>query len=261
MGKISSLIRDSFGKKRFNSAVILAAGNGTRFSEEKAKQFTEILGVPLLVRSALAFEESDLIHEIVVVTRSSEIDNCRKMLRSYGITKATRIVQGGETRQESAKNGFDAVNPACDFVAIHDAARCLVTSEMIEAVIESAYVDGAAVAASKVTDTIKRTSLSGIVKETISREDLWAVQTPQVFMADMYRAAAYTAVKDNFAGTDDSILCERIGFGVRMVDCGRTNIKITYPEDVLFAEKIIETRETTEKDYENRTWLRRTQIL
>ncbi len=243
MGKLSSLIRAAAGKKRFNSAVILAAGSGKRFSDDRAKQFAEVGGESVLVRSARAFEECEFISEIIVVTREADTEGCRNILKKNGITKVTRVVAGGDTRQKSAKNGFDAVNPACDFVAIHDAARCLVTPEMIEAAMETAYVHGAAACAAKATDTIKKTDGANTIKETVDRENCWLVQTPQIFMADMYRAAAYMAEKDKIDATDDCALCERLGFKVKLVDCGKTNMKITYPEDIVIAEAILKYRE------------------
>lgn len=246
MGKLSALIRSVSGKKRFNSAVILASGSGTRFDAQKAKQFVEIDGISILVRSAMAFQQSELIDEIVLVTRQADIEGCRNILAQNGITKLTNVVAGGDTRQKSAKTGFDAVNPIAEYVAIHDAARCLVTSEMIEAVMETAYSIGAAACASRVTDTIKRTNGASQITETIDRENTWLIQTPQVFMADMYRAAAYMAEKDHITATDDCALAERLGFQIQLVDCGRTNIKITYPEDIIIAEAILASRKKTE---------------
>ncbi len=251
MGKLSSLIRAASGKKRFNSAILLAAGSGTRMNDDRAKQFMEIRGLPMVVRSALAFEQSSEIHEIVVVTRAADIEGCQKILRDHGITKLTKVVAGGSTRQESAKLGFDAVNPACDFVAIHDAARCLITPDNIEAVMETAYVSGAAACASMVVDTIKKTNGANTITETIDRENTWLVQTPQVFMADMYRAAAYMAVKEHVNATDDCALCERLGFQVKLVNTDRFNIKVTYPEDIRMAEMILDIREQTKKGKEN----------
>lgn len=243
MGKLSSLIRAAAGKKRFNSAIILAAGSGRRFSDDTAKQFVEVAGESVLVRSAKAFENSELISEIIVVTRQADVEGCRNILKENGITKTTRVVAGGDTRQKSAKNGFDAVNPACEFVAIHDAARCLVTPEMIEAAMESAYVHGACACATKATDTIKKTDGANSITETVNRDNAWLVQTPQIFMADMYRAAAYMGEKDNVEATDDCALCERLGFKVKLVDVGKTNMKITYPEDIIIAEAILKYRE------------------
>ena len=247
MGRLSELIRQTAGKKRFNSAIILAAGSGTRFDDKRAKQFTEIDGVTVLVRSASVFEKSSLIDEIIVVTRQADVEGCRNMLASAGITKLTRVVAGGDTRQKSAKIGFDAVNPECDFVAIHDAARCLITAEMIEAAMESAYVNGAAACASRVTDTIKRTNGADMITETLDRENAWLVQTPQIFMADMYRAAVYTAEKDGIRATDDCAIVERLGFKIKLVDCGWTNIKITYPDDRVRAEHILRQRAEEEE--------------
>ena len=248
MGKFSDLIRRTAGKKRFSSAIILAAGSGTRFDDNKAKQFFEIDGVSVLVRSASAFEESSLIDEIIIVTRQADVEGCRNILRSAGISKLARVIAGGDNRQQSAKLGFDAVNPECDFVAIHDAARCLVTPGMIEAAMESAYVTGAAACASRVVDTLKRTNGADMITETIDRENAWLVQTPQIFMADMYRAAAYMAEKEHVIATDDCALAERLGFKVQLVDCGKTNIKITYPEDVVIAEAILAHRKKQGKE-------------
>lgn len=243
MGKLSSLIRAAIGKKRFTSAIILAAGSGKRYSDDRAKQFELIRGESVLVRSARAFEECELISEIIVVTREADVDGCRNILREKGITKVTRVTAGGDTRQKSAKNGFDAINPESEFVAIHDAARCLVTPEMIEAAMESAFVHGAAACGAKATDTIKKSDGADNITETVDRSNCWLVQTPQIFMADMYRAAAYMAVKDNIDATDDCALCERLGFKVKLVDCGKTNMKITYPEDIVIAEAILKYRE------------------
>lgn len=243
MGKLSALIRAAGHEKRFNSAVILAAGSGKRFSDDTAKQFVEIAGESILVRSAKAFEASEEIDEIVVVTRETDVIGCRKILEKAGVTKVTRVIGGGDTRQASAKRGFDAVNPAAAYVAIHDAARCLVTPEMIEAVFECAYVAGAAAAAARNPDTIKRTDGNDLVRETVERENTWLVQTPQVFRAEIYRAASYMAARDAVTATDDCALCERLGFPVRLVDCGPTNIKITYPEDAVMAEAILKARE------------------
>ncbi|MBQ7930368.1 MAG: 2-C-methyl-D-erythritol 4-phosphate cytidylyltransferase [Clostridia bacterium] len=243
MGDISKIIRQAAGAKRFCSAVILAAGSGRRFDDSRAKQFMEIGGESVLIRSVRVFQQSELYQEIVVVTRQADIEGVRNTLVSAGMTKVTRVIAGGDTRQESAKRGFDAVNPACTYVAIHDAARCLLTDEMLDAVMESAFVTGAAACAQRAVDTLKRTNGNNDITETIDRENCWQVQTPQVFLADMYRAASYLAEKDHVLATDDCALCERLGFSVRLVDCGRTNMKITYPEDVVIAEAILAARE------------------
>ena len=227
------------GKKDFVSAVILAAGSGERFSGTEEKQFAVIAGTPVIVRSCTAFQDSPLIDEIVVVAKGSETDGIRNMLQKSGITKLTRVTPGGDTRQQSAKKGFDAVNPDADYVMIHDAARCLVTGKIIKDVLDSAKLDGAASAATKATDTIKTADIFDMVDGGVDRHKAWIVQTPQAFRADMYRAAAYLAVKNGFEGTDDTSLVQEIGFKVKMVECGKKNIKITYPEDAVIAEALI----------------------
>ncbi len=241
MKKLSSIIKKA-GKPRFNSAVILAAGSGSRFSEDTAKQFFILDGKPVFLRSVEAFEKCEYISEIVIVTRVADVVGIKNIISDAGIKKVTSIVAGGETRQKSAKIGFDKVNPECDFVAIHDAARCLVTPEMIIKAFDSAYINGASACASRAVDTIKKCDSLGNIKETIDRENVWNVQTPQVFMADMYRAAAYTAEKEHFTATDDCQLCEKIGFRVNLVNCGNTNMKITSPEDVIIAKAILDSR-------------------
>lgn len=249
MGKITEIAKllSTGNKKRFNSVVVLASGSGSRFGSSTAKQFTELDGIPVFIRSLIAFENSTETDEIVLVTRENDIKGCRALADKYGLTKVVRIVGGGDTRQESALRGFEAVNPECDFVAIHDAARCLVTSEMIDSTFREAFITGCAACASKATDTIKKCDNNGNIIETIDRESIWNVQTPQIFMAEMYRAAAYSAKKDNVTATDDCMLCERLGFKVRLVDCGKTNMKITYPEDIAIAKAILDYRKEKER--------------
>ncbi len=234
--------KDADGKKLFNSAVILAAGSGSRFDAERKKQFAEIDGIPVIVRSASAFNDCDFISEIVVVTVANEVDGCRKILEDAGITKLTKVVAGGSTRQKSSKIGFDNVNPLCDYVAIHDAARCLVTEQMIYDTFEAAYSYGASAAAEKVVDTVKRADAAGLVKETLDRREIWLAKTPQTFKAEVYRAASYMAEKDGFEGTDDVSLAEHLGFKVKLTDCGTENIKLTYPEDEFRMVQILERR-------------------
>ena len=243
MGKIAAAIRDTFGKPRFCSAVILAGGSGTRFSSQTPKQFTKIAGKTVLLRAAEAFEKCGEVSEIIVVTTADTVEKTRSLLRKNGINKLTRVVVGGNTRTKSAKNGFEAVNPACEFVAIHDAARCLITPDMITEAFQAAFVVGAAACASRCTDTIKKCDASDRIRSTIERDHVWTVQTPQVFRSEMYRAAVYYAEKDKVEATDDCALCERIHQKIQLVDVGKTNIKITYPEDVLLAEAILAMRE------------------
>lgn len=252
MGEKLSAITDALKtlvgvKKHFVSAVILAAGSGERFSADVKKQLYELDGIPVAVRTLIAFENSDVIDEIVLVVRSDEIDVMHDLALKYGITKLRSVIAGGASRQESSLIGFDAVNPKADFVAFHDGARCLVTDEVIKAVVSDAMKYGAAVAAEKAVDTVKIASDDGFVSDTPDRKKIWLAKTPQVFMANMYRAGAYMARKDGATVTDDAMLAERLGFKVKLTDCGHENIKITTQDDVSVALAIIGKRKAAEK--------------
>lgn len=245
--KLADVLRvfsDKENRRFFTSAVILAAGIGSRFGTEKGKkQFCPICSVPALVHTVRAFEACGCISEIVIVARAEDIFRCEEYRSEYAFTKVKAIVPGGEDRQDSARRGFEAISPEAEFVAIHDGARCLVTPEIIEATVRAAYGQGAAVAAQRARDTIKRATPDGIVEESPDRSTVWLAQTPQVFLSNMYRAAVYTAEKDHVRATDDSMLAERLGFKVRLVDCGNENIKLTTPEDVRIAEAILRARQ------------------
>ncbi len=232
------------GKRHLTSAVVLAAGDGERFGNENGrKQFCSVAGVPAVVRSLLALQQSERIFEIVLVTAKEEISRCEAYKETYGLTKLKAVLPGGSERQASAKIGFEAISPKAAFVVFHDGARCLVTEKIIDDTVEAAYAHGAAVAAERARDTVKFADDNGFVKETPDRKDIWLVKTPQVFLANMYRAAIYTAEKDCVSATDDSALVERLGFRVKMVDCGSENIKLTVPTDLAVAEAILQTRE------------------
>ena len=240
---------DASGGRRFTSAVILAAGCGSRFGTEKGKkQFVPVCSVPALVHTLRAFVQSELISEIVLVTAEEDIARCREYCDEYGIQKIRAIVSGGSDRQASARRGFDAISPQAEFVAIHDGARCLVTTEIIDRTVRAAYDSGAAVAAQKARDTVKRAASDGTVAETPERSAMWLAATPQVFLANMYRAAVYTAEKEHVSATDDSALAERLGFRVKLVDCGNENLKLTTPVDVCIAEAILKRRQEESRD-------------
>lgn len=226
------------------SAVVVAAGIGSRMGDalNTTKQLFVLDGIPVVVRSLLAFERCDMIDEIVLVCREEERQTMRVMRDEYGIHKLKTIVPGGETRQESVMAGFEAISPKTDFVAIHDGARCLITPEIICRVLREAFASRAASAACPVTDTVKSVSGDRSVLETLDRDRIMLAQTPQCFYADLYRAAAYTARKKGLKATDDCALCEAAGFRVKLVDCGRENIKITTPQDIPLAEFYLSQR-------------------
>lgn len=223
------------------SAVILAAGSSTRMGGE-SKQMIRLLGKEVVLRSARAFEECGDINEIIVVTTEEERGKVEELMRDGGITKFKRAVIGGKSRFESVKIGFEATDPFCDLVAVHDAARCLITPEQISSVISSAKVHGAAIAASHTVDTIKTVDDDGKIVFTAQRKKLWNAQTPQVFLRGMLEYGLYAKREAGFEPTDDAVLAETLGFGVYVVDCGRENMKITTSQDVDTALSILKRR-------------------
>lgn len=242
-GKTADLVRTVGGKRRpKTSAIIVAAGNSVRMGGTVSKQFLELDGIPVLARTLLAFERSPLIDEIVVVARAGELSDVSALAEKWQISKLAAVVAGGRTRALSVKNGFLHVHHATKFVAIHDGARCLVTPEMIERVCRAAYRTRAATAAASVTDTVKTVTNRMFVAKTVDRKSVYLATTPQVFSANLYRAALET-VKGIELLTDDNQLIEKLPYPVKVVDCGKDNIKITEPRDVRLAEFILKERE------------------
>lgn len=225
------------------AAIILSGGSGTRLGGEIPKQFLPVGGIPILVRSVIAFESSPYIDEIVIVSRRQDIEKTKALCAEYGLRKVIAVVKGADTRQGSALSGFAAIGKKTEFVAIHDAARCMIEPEAIADVVAEAYACRAASAGYRVKDTIKETDACGNVLRTVDRERLYAAATPQVFDARLYRAAAYSALRAGVSVTDDNALCERIGQTVRMIDCGDENFKITTRTDLEHAELIFAARE------------------
>lgn len=233
---------------KHTTAIILAAGSGERFSRDsrvktdEKKQFVNVLGKPVLLRTAEVFESSRLINEIVVVTSLEDIPRCRELLEP-SISKLRCVVSGGSSRQESAMAGLEAAASKTDYVAVHDAARCLITKEIIEETVREAYRTGAAAAAERAVDTVKYATSDRNIESTIDREHVWLVKTPQVFKANIYRVALYTAFRDGITLTDDCMAAEQAGFKIRLVDCGHENIKLTYAVDLVTAEAILRYRQ------------------
>ena len=230
-------------KYNYTAAIILAAGSSTRMGLNVNKQFERLRGIPVLAHTLKAYENCPVIREIIVVSSAKSIKLVEDLVKAYGITKVTRVVAGGQTRQASAICGLRAVSDKAHFVAIADGARCLTTPMQIANVCLHAYRHNAASAAHKVTDTIKRANAAGMSQATVDRAKLWQAQTPQVFHTALYTAALHRAVKERFVATDDNALIENLGYRVCMVECGLQNIKITTPDDLPLAEAILAYRE------------------
>ena len=247
--KIAGVFRAVSGSphpKNFTSAIIAAAGLSTRFGGESTKQMTELCGVPLLVHTIKSYQETECIHEIIIVAKRNEISTWERLCRDYQFDKVTKIIAGGETRQASVMNGLDAVHEKSKFVAIADGARCLTTPDQITSVCRAAYTYKAATAAHRATDTIKIADSKGFIDHTADRNTVWQAQTPQVFKTKLYRAAAYTAFTKGVEATDDNSLVEYVKHPVRLIECGSQNIKVTTREDLCVAEAILRDRDREE---------------
>ena len=243
--KIAGVLRAISGSphpKDFTSAIIAAAGMSTRFGGDTTKQMTELCGDPVLLHTLRAYQKTECIHEIIIVAKRNEIPYWETLCKNHEMTKVTKIIPGGLTRQDSVLNGLDAVDKKSKFVAIADGARCLITPDAIEAVCRAAYKYKAATAAHRSTDTVKIADKKGFIDHTEDRDTVWLAQTPQVFSTKLYRAAAYTALKKGFKATDDNSLVENVKHPIRLVECGAQNIKITTQDDMIVAESVILSR-------------------
>ena len=243
--------KNGYPEGAFNSAVIVAAGNGVRAGGEIPKQFREVGGIPVIARTVNVFEQCKFINEIVIVAREGDENIFAEYEQKYGWKKLLRIVTGKATRQESVFEGFKAISDSSDYVYIHDGVRCLITPELIEKVGEQACLNGCAIAAAKASDSIKISDKGDIISDSPDRSTVWQAQTPQVFRTDIYRASADTALQSGYSASDDSMLAEKAGFPVKLVDCGHENMKITNPYDFAIAEAILKLREQSKNTQKN----------
>ena len=217
-------------------AIILAAGSGSRMKLDITKQRILLGDESVLARTVRIFDSCDSIDSIIVVTRADEVDFARNAVS--GFSKVCGVVIGGETRAESARLGFLEIPENTDYVAIHDAARCFITPDMIEAVVSDAKKYGAATASARVTDTVKTVNRDSFISETVDRNTLVTVQTPQIFRADLYKKAL-GSYDGGLNITDDNMLLELIGVKPYCTDTGKHNIKITTIDDLDFANYLL----------------------
>ena len=203
--------------------------------------FLQLSGVPVIVRTLLAYEQAAYIDTIVCVTRPEFTDIIKEFGEKFGISKLQKIVTGSDTRQKSILCGIEALDSGVRYVAIADGARPLTEPRTIDAVCLAAYRHDAATAAFRASDTVKITDGS-FIESTPERSLCRLAATPQVFSLGLYRATAYSAAEDGFEGTDDNQLVERIGAKVAVVECSKNNIKITEPGDIEIAEAILSVR-------------------
>jgi 2-C-methyl-D-erythritol 4-phosphate cytidylyltransferase len=233
---------DEGRRKPMNAdAVIVSAGRGLRLGTGKKKQFLALAGKPILAHTLDKFEACPLIRSIFLVVGRDDMEYCLKEIAErYRYRKIAQILPGGKQRQESSKNGIDALPSDTKIVVIHDGVRPFITRAMIEESIDAAVRYGAAVLAVPVKETIKKVDPNGTVLDTLDRESLWQIQTPQTFQVHLIKRAFLKAAADGFLGTDDASLVERLA-KVHVLPGSYTNIKITTSADLALANLLVQT--------------------
>lgn len=236
-----------FGRRKkenahpFCTAVVPAAGTASRMGG-RDKVMELLAGVPVLIRTLQTLDQCPRIDAVVVVTREDLIVPVSQLCREYGVEKVRAVIKGGATRTESVYRGLEQMPPETRLAAIHDGARPLVPQEVLEEVLRVGAETKAAAPAVPVKDTIKRAE-QGLVTDTPDRSTLFAVQTPQVFDADLIRGALWKAMEEGWPLTDDCSAAERMGMRVALTHGSEENLKLTTPIDFAFAEAILEWRE------------------
>jgi 2-C-methyl-D-erythritol 4-phosphate cytidylyltransferase len=221
------------------SAIIVAAGKGTRMGGQADKLFLPLAGRPVVAHTWQRFDDAPFIGEIIVVTREGMQNVFADLAAKFHFTKPFRLVAGGKERQDSVWNGLQALSPDAEIVAIQDAARPCTSLALIDATVAAARTEGAAVAAQPVSDTIKSSDDGGFVTRHLDRSRLWAVQTPQTFRVEIIRRALSAAREKGLQVTDDTAACESIGQRVKLVFVPGPNPKVTVPEDVAYVEMLL----------------------
>ena len=221
-----------------NCAVIVAAGKGTRMGPKVDKLFLEVAGHPVIAHTWQRFNDAACIQHIVLVVRDGMQSEFQKLAEQFKFTKPFSLVAGGAERQDSVWNGLEALPVGTEIVAIQDGARPCTRPELIEATIAAARETGAAVAAQRVTDTIKESADGQLIMRNVDRSRLWSVQTPQTFRVEVIRHALAEVRRRGLLVTDDTAACELIGQPVRLVASG-PNPKVTLPGDLIVIQSLL----------------------
>lgn len=219
-----------------NAAILAGAGEGARMGK-KDKPFLLLGNKPLLSYPLKIFDNCRFIDEIIVAVNRDKVEYSKHISSRLRLNKKYAIISGGETRQESVYKAIKSISNA-EYVLVHDASRPFITLDLVRRVFRATKEYGAAVPAIPLSDTIKKGK--DFVEETLDRNSLWNIQTPQGFRYDLLKEAYISAFNDNYSGTDDASLVERIGYKVKMVPGIRKNMKITYPLDIIIAESILQ---------------------
>ncbi|WNR44307.1 2-C-methyl-D-erythritol 4-phosphate cytidylyltransferase [Paenibacillus roseipurpureus] len=219
--------------------IIVAAGRGSRMGTAESKQYLQLGQKPILVHTLQLFQNIHEVDNIVLVVGADDVSRCDGYVASYGLSKVT-CVAGGAERQDSVRRGLAHLQAGTEWVLVHDGVRPFVTQEQVFLCLAKAQEAGAAVLAVPVKDTIKVVDTEKRIQSTPDRRSLWAIQTPQAFRHALLQEAHELAVRDEFMGTDDAMLVERMGTVVHVVEGDYYNIKITTPEDLPWAEWILQ---------------------
>ncbi|MBN1780984.1 2-C-methyl-D-erythritol 4-phosphate cytidylyltransferase [bacterium] len=225
-------------------AIVPAGGTGSRMGSRVPKQFLKLADKPILIHTLEKLQSSSLVDEIVIAVPADQISFTEKLVAKWRVFKVTHVVSGGRERQDSVRIALNVIGTGASMIMTHDAVRPLVSVEKIEETIQKAWKDRAAILAVREKNTVKNVT-DGVVSKTMDRANLWQIQTPQVFRADLFREAYEHASDLTAAATDDAALVERLGQPVHVVEGDDWNIKITSPADMVLAEAIlgIENRE------------------
>ncbi|MGA1839631.1 MAG: 2-C-methyl-D-erythritol 4-phosphate cytidylyltransferase [bacterium] len=225
--------------------IIPAAGSGKRIRGDMPKQYMLLAGLPLLAHTALKFQKSALVDEIILVVRKDDLGWVRdNILANNNLTKVAKVVGGGAQRQDSVACGLQEIydtSSGDDIVIVHDGARPFVDQKKIEESINESKKRGACILGLRIRETLKRVDKSGIIQGTMPSKDLWIAQTPQVFKLSLIKEAYVLAKREGFYGTDEASLVERLPHDIKVIEGSFWNIKITYPEDFQLAEQFIKT--------------------
>jgi len=222
-----------------NSAILVAAGKGSRMGAGVDKLFLEVAGRPVIAHTWQRFDDVPCIGEIILVVRREMQTAFAKLATQHRFHKPFHIVVGGAERQDSVWHGLEALSSAAELVAIQDAARPCTNGELIAATVKAAEESGAAVAAQPVTDTLKESADGRFIQRTLDRSRLWSVQTPQTFRVEVIRRALAEVRRRGLVFTDDTAACELIGQPVRLVSSVAPNPKVTVPGDLPFIETLL----------------------
>ena len=222
-------------------AIIPAGGKGKRSGTAVPKQYLKFNGKELIVYTLQVFQNNDLIDEIIISAEPAYFDLLKKIKKDYELTKLTKIVEGGDERQDSVHNALNEIKAEDqDLIVVHDAARALLPPEVLTNSILAAKQNGNAVVCIKAKDTLIKGK--NIINEYVNRDDVYYVQTPQIFKAKELRRAMQNAYKNNFIGTDESMLVKQIAIEVNIVEGSVMNFKVTTNEDVEMFKHLVEDK-------------------